>query len=475
MISFGIDFGTTNSAAVKMDLGVEPQKYGDETGRPLPSIVAIDIATGEMKGGRRVWENREFFAESSQYHLVPSVKWKLGTDEVWQTERGVLTPEDVASFILKSLSARALELGLEPIRKASITIPYNYPSQARISLRRAAAKAGIEVSTFITESTAALMRYLPDLKHCRNVAVFDWGGGTLDISILQIRDGSISELATDGMELAGDYIDSDLARAIHLIVMEQRKEAHQFESMSARNRDILLTQSERAKCRFETLPETDIALTSYGGAPATLRSLKRPWFESIIAPHIELAIDLLARTIEKAGLSPDAINRLLVIGGSAKLRLLHERLRHDPRFEAPLYVAKDAEWDVALGAASLQLAAGGYELSESLGIVLSDNSYYEILPPGSRVNDSRHSLTVSLVEDARQANIAIAHRQSPHKGFETILRFGVETLGFDLEPIHLRYWVSPDLVFTIEAESVTFGARSLTAHDYGKLRFSYHI
>ena len=60
------------------------------------------------------------------------------------------------------------------------------------------------MSTFITESTAALMRYLPDLKHCRNVAVFDWGGGTLDISILQIRDGSISELATDGMELAGD-------------------------------------------------------------------------------------------------------------------------------------------------------------------------------------------------------------------------------------------------------------------------------
>jgi molecular chaperone DnaK len=113
---------------------------------------------------------------------------------------------------------------------------------------------------------------------------------------------------------------------------------------------------------------------------------------------------LLARTIEKAGLSPDAINRLLVIGGSAKLRLLHERLRHNPRFEAALYVAKDAEWDVALGAASLQLAAGGYELSESLGIVLSDNSYYEILPPGSRVTDSRHSLTVSLVEDAKQAN-----------------------------------------------------------------------
>jgi molecular chaperone DnaK len=475
MTAFGIDFGTTNSAAVKVIPGGEPQKYGDETGRPLPSIVAIDIATGEMIGGRSVWENREFYAESQQYHLVKSVKWKLGTDEVWQTEKGVVTPEEVASFIFASLSKRAVDLGSEPIKTAAVTIPFDFPPHARIALRNAARSAGIEISTFITESTSALMRYIPHLKHCRNVAVFDWGGGTLDISILQIRDGRVSELATGGMDLAGDYIDVDVAQALHHILMEQRQHSQAFESMSARNRDSMLTQSEMAKCRFERFQETDIGLTSYGGAPATLRSLQRPWFESIISAHVDLAIDLLDKTINKSGLSSDAINRLLVIGGSARLRLLHERLRNDARFEAALYFAEDAEWDVALGAAYVQSSAGGYELAESIGIVLSDNSYYEILHPGSRVNGSRDSLTVSLVEDTRQANIVVATRSLPQSPFKNVLRFGVSTLGFDLEPINLCYGVSGDLVLTIEAQSASFGPRSRTIQNFGQLRFAYHI
>jgi molecular chaperone DnaK len=277
------------------------------------------------------------------------------------------------------------------------------------------------------------------------------------------------------MDLAGDSIDADLALALHRIVMDQRNQSIAFEAMSARNRDSMLTQCEMAKRRFERLEETDIALTSYGGAPATLRALQRSWFESIISTHVELAIDLLARTIEKAGLSPDAINRLLVIGGSARLRLLHERLRNDNRFAPSLQFADDAEWDVASGAAHVQGSAGGYELSESIGIVLSDNSYYEILPPGYRVNPSRDSVTVSLIEDARQANIVVATRSSPHLPVERVLRFGVSTLGFDLEPITLSYGVSADLIFTMEAQSASFGPRSRTSHNFGQLRFAYRI
>jgi molecular chaperone DnaK len=475
MAVFGIDFGTTNSAAVKLIRGAEPEKYGDEHGRPLPSIVAIDIANGEMHGGRDVWENREAYLESGRFRLVKSVKWKLGTDAVWQTEAGVITPEQVASFVLKTLSRRALEVGGESIKEAAVTIPYGFSPEARASLRNAARQAGIEISTFITESTSALMRYLPDLKHCRNVAVFDWGGGTLDISVLQIRNGSVHELATGGMDLAGDYIDADLAQVLHSIIMDERGASSEFAAMSARNRDSLLTQCERAKCRFEQLQETDVALTSYGGAPAVLRGRKREWFEKIISTHVDLAIELLDKTIQKAGLSADSINRTLVIGGSAKLRLLHERLRNDDRFQSALHFATDAEWDVATGAAIVQASSGGYELAESIGFVLSDNSYYEVLSPGWRVKPERDVMTVSLVEDSRQANIVVARRQSEAAGAETILRFSIPTLGFDLEPLTLRYGVSSDLIFTIEGDSGSFGPLSRTSRTFGELRFAYHI
>jgi molecular chaperone DnaK len=472
---FGIDFGTTNSAAVKLTSSAEPQKYGDDTGRPLPSIVALDKATGEAIGGRQVWENRERYAESEQYHLIGSVKWKLGTDEVWQTEEGVWTAEDVAAFVLSSLSLRAAELGVEPIRRAAITIPVDFPPRSRTSLRNAAAKAGIEVATFITESTAALIKHVPQLRHCRNIAVFDWGGGTLDISILEIRDNCVFELATDGMDLAGDSIDLDFARAIHHRVMEERRESIPFESMPAVDRDTLLTKCERAKCQFEKLQETDIVLTSYGGSPVTLRSIQRSWFESIIGTHVDLAIELLSRTVRKARLSPSDINRLLVVGGSARLRLLHERLRADPRFGAAFYSAEDAEWDVAYGAAVLQSSGGGYETAESLGILLSDNTYYEIVQPGSRVDTNSHSLNLSLIEDAREANIVVAKRNSKQLDVERVLAFGVGTLGFDLEAITLQYSITGDLVFRIQGESASVGPSSRTTREYGRMRFAYHL
>jgi molecular chaperone DnaK len=475
MTAFGIDFGTTNSAAVKLMAGGAVQRYGDETGGPLPSLVAIDRATGEMKAGRDVWARRQSLIESQEFYLVQSVKLKLGKDEGYQTEARYITPEDVASFIFKCLSERAQALGSEPIQTATVTIPFDFSPKARMSLRRAAMAAGIEISTFVTESTAALMRYIPDLKHCRNMAVFDWGGGTLDISILRIQDDCLIELATAGMDLAGDDIDRELAYSAHRLVMEKRGQSETFQSMPARSRDSMLTQCESAKRRFEKNEEADITLTSYGGAPAILPSLNRKWMESIVATHVDLAIDLLARTIVKAGLSFDSVQRILVIGGSAKLRLLHERLRNDERFEASVLFAEDAEWDVATGAALVQASAGGYELSESVGLVLSDNSYHEILHPGHRVNGAPKKIAVSLIEDSPQANIIMARRSSPHSRAEGILEFGVPTLGFDLEPVVLRYGITPDLVLSIEAESRNIGLKSKTMREFGQLKFAYRL
>ena len=475
MSVFGIDFGTTNSAAVKISAQGERHKYGDETGRPMPSIVAIDKATGEIIGGREVWENREKYAESPHHHLVQSVKLKLGTNETWQTEDGVKTPEHIAAWIFCALSDRAMKLGLEPITNAAITIPVDFPAGARTVLRRAAELAGIKVNGFVTESTAALMKYYLELQHCRHIAVFDWGGGTLDVSILELRNKKVSELAIDGMDLAGDSIDNEVARSVHEIIMQQRGESIAFDAMSAVDKDTLRTKCEQAKCDFERKAELDLILTSYGGRPAVIRGLRRDWFESIIVTYVDLAIDLLARTMEKAKLRPEDVNRLLIIGGTARLRLLHEKLRNDPRFSAALQPANDAEWDVAIGAAILQKAEGGYETSESIGLVLSDNSYYELIPPDFSVKHLRHSLTLSLIEDAPQANIVLAKKDGRHRSFEEILAFGVDTLGFDLEAILITYEVTPDLVFKLQAESKAVGVRSRQVRQYGALRFSYHL
>lgn len=474
MSVFGIDFGTTNSGAVKIAEHAEPQRYGDEFGAPYPSIVAIDRATGEAIGGRKVWEGRERYLESGQYHVIQSVKWQLGKDQLWATEQRTWTPRDVTAFILRQLSDRAAAVGVDPITRAAITIPVDFPPTARAELRKAAEMAGIQLSTFVTESTAAFMRYLHQLRHCHYVAVFDWGGGTLDISILEIRDGIIFELSTEGMEIAGDEIDLDLARAIHARIMEERHSAVAFESMAPGDRDNLRTKCERAKCQLSSTGSTDVLLTSYGGDPLHF-VVEREWFESLVTPHVDLAIETLTRAIEKCRLSFDSIDRLLIIGGSSKIRLLQEKLRADPRFSPALYISQEAEWDVAHGASIVEQSTGGYETAESIGVLLSDNSFYEIIACGERVFDKPREVALSLVEDSRQANIVIEKRaQRDSAGSDKILAFSVETLGFDLEELKLNYTISHDLILKIRAFSAVAG-ESHCAREYGKLRFAYHI
>lgn len=409
MVSFGIDFGTTNSSAVKCVENVEPLRFGDDAGRPFPSIVAIDKALGDAECGRNVWENRDEYIESGNYHVVRSVKWDLGTSKVWETESRIWTPEDVAAEILRKLSNRAETLGLEPITHAAISIPVGYPPAARAALRRAALQAGIVVSAFVNESTAALIRYLPALRHCRHVAVFDWGGGSLDISVLRLEGQKVYEIATEGMDIAGDAIDLDFAKAIHARTMESRRQSVAFESMPSIDRDNLRIKCETAKCQLSSQESTQILLTSYGGQTLN-ETVDRAWFESLISAHVDLAVELLSRTIEGAKLSFDAINRIIVIGGSSNLSLLHSTLSGDKRFAGAVLRSEGADWAVAEGAALVEGSKGGYETAESIGIILSDNSFYELVPPGERVFASPRSVSVSLVEDAKQANFIIATR-----------------------------------------------------------------
>ena len=476
MVSFGIDFGTTNSSAVKCVENAEPLRFGDDAGRPLPSIVAIDKGLGEAECGRHVWENRDEYVESGNYHVVRSVKWDLGTNKVWETESRIWTPEDIAAEILKKLSIRAQARGLEPITHAVVSIPVGYPPPARASLRKAASQAGIAVSAFVTESTAALIRYLPALRHCHHVAVFDWGGGSLDISVLRIDGQRVYEIATEGMDIAGDAIDLDLAKAIHARTMEFRKQNTPFESMSSIDSDNLRIKCETAKCQLSSLESTQILLTSYGGQTLN-ETVDRSWFESLIGAHVDLAVELLIKTIEGAKLSFDAINRIIVIGGSSNLRLLHSTLSNDKRFAGAILKSDEAEWAVAEGAAMVEGSKGGYETAESIGIILSDNSFYELIQPGERLFASPRSVSLSLVEESRQANIIIAKRGLDGLGGTParILEFGVDTLGFDLEQIDLSYSINDNLILRIEALSRTLGSRSRGLREYDKLRFGYHL
>jgi molecular chaperone DnaK len=197
----------------------------------------------------------------------------------------------------------------------------------------------------------------------------------------------------------------------------------------------------------------------------------------LISPHVDLAIELLIRTIQKAAISFDSIDRLLVIGGSSHLRLLHDKLRNDQRFAAAFQSTPDAEWDCAAGAALVSRTPGWHETAESIGVMLSDNSLHELIREGEVLTHEQNSLSLSLVEDAQQANFIIAKHANGRRKLakpEMVMEFGVPTAGFDLEYLDLEYCIDPDLVLKIQSRSRSLGARDVV-REYGNIRCAYRV
>jgi len=475
-VSYGIDFGTTNSAGVMLQ---EDHVYelGDATGRPLPSIVAIDKATGRMSVGREVWDTKEERIKSGREFVVQSVKRHLGKDQRWHTNERVFTPEDVAAKIFEGVAEQVKLRKAPPMTHAAVTIPVAFPASARAALRRAAGSAGITISTFIHEPTAALVRYLRKVRNHQYVAVFDWGGGTLDISVLKLKDNRVFELATRGLSQAGDDIDNCIARAVHTREFKKRGDERSYDNMATRDQDQLRIKCEDAKCEMSTRDEMDILVQDYGGGQPLDIAVTRQFLDGLVSPFVDRAIELLVQAVLAANISFEALDGLLVIGGSSKLRLLRERLFNDDRFNSALENSDAPEWDVALGAAVVDRMPSGYEIVESVGLILCDETFHTLVHPGERAYDRVKNVSVALVEDTTQANILLAKcDDAMGSGPRTrAFQFHVPTSGFDGERIELAYAISEDLTFRMNARSQTRGRNYEVAHEYEDLRFAYHI
>jgi molecular chaperone DnaK len=307
--------------------------------------------------------------------------------------------------------------------------------------------------------------------------VFDWGGGTLDISVLKLLDNRVFELATMGISLAGDDIDNELARAVHSREFKKRGDERPFDNMVTRDQDQLRTRCEIAKCEMSSRDQTEILVQNYGGQEPLDFLLTRQFFDALVNPFVNRAIELLVQAVFAANISFEALDGLLVIGGTSNLRLLRERLLSDDRFNSAIESSEGPEWDVALGAAVVDRMPTGYEVVDSVGLVLCDETFHPLVHPGEKAYSSEKTVSVSLVEDASQANIVLAKCDSATGvGLrKRAFQFQVPTAGFDGERIELAYVISEDLTFRVKARSQARGQSYEVMHEYEDLRFAYHI
>ena len=357
----GIDLGTTNSCVAVMEGGQPTVIPNSEGSRTTPSVVAF-------KGSERLVgqvAKRQMVANPE--HTIYSIKREMGTDYKVNIDGKQYSPEEISAMILSKLKQDAEAYLGQPVTQAVITVPAYFNDSQRQATKNAGKIAGLEVLRIINEPTAAALAYGLDKQDRKNqkILVYDLGGGTFDVSILEIGDGVFEVLSTNGnTRLGGDDFDN---RIMNLLVEEFKKENNIDLSTDKLAMQRLKEAAEKAKIELSTLSSTTISLpfiTADATGPKHLEyTLTRAKFESMIADLVDQTLVCTRNALKDAGLSKSDIANVVLVGGSTRVPCVVDALSK----EIPVTPFKGINPDecVAIGA-SIQAGVLGGEVKDVL-------------------------------------------------------------------------------------------------------------
>lgn len=320
----GIDLGTTNSCVAVMEGGEPVVIPNSEGSRTTPSVVAFS-KTGE----RLVGQVAKRQAITNPERTIISIKRDMGTDRRIDIDGKKFTPQEISAMILQKLKADAEAYLGETITQAVITVPAYFSDSQRQATKDAGKIAGLEVLRIVNEPTAAALAYGLDKEHDQKIMVYDLGGGTFDVSILEIGDGVFEVLATNGNNrLGGDDFDQ---RIIDYLIETFKKENGIDLSTDKMALQRLKEAAEKAKIELSGVTTTNINLpfiTADATGPKHLdMTLTRAKFEELTADLVEKTMVPTRQALQDAGLTPDKIDKVLLVGGSTRIPAVQEAVK----------------------------------------------------------------------------------------------------------------------------------------------------
>ncbi len=320
----GIDLGTTNSCVAVMEGGEPVVIPNAEGNRTTPSVVAFS-KTGE----RLVGQVAKRQAITNPERTIISIKRDMGTDRKVRIDDKDYTPQEISAMILQKMKAEAEGYLGESVSQAVITVPAYFSDAQRQATKDAGKIAGLEVLRIINEPTAAALAYGLDKEHDQKILVFDLGGGTFDVSLLEIGDGVFEVLATHGNNrLGGDDFDQR--------VIDWMAEGFKRENGIDLRADKMAMQrlkeaAEKAKIELSGVSQTNINLpfiTADATGPKHLdMNLTRAKFDELTADLVEKTMEPTRKALSDAGLSPNEIDKILLVGGSTRIPAVQEAVK----------------------------------------------------------------------------------------------------------------------------------------------------
>ncbi|MES2121778.1 MAG: molecular chaperone DnaK [Chlamydiota bacterium] len=341
----GIDLGTTNSCVAIMEGGSPKVIANAEGGRTTPSVVAykggerlVGVAAKRQavtNPERTLFSAKRFIGrkyaevQSETSHVPYKVTQNANGDAVFEIDGKLLTPEEVGAQVLMKMKETAEAYLGEKITEAVITVPAYFNDSQRQSTKDAGRIAGLDVKRIIPEPTAAALAYGLDKQHDKKIAVFDLGGGTFDISILEIGDGVFEVLSTNGdTHLGGDDFDNAI---LHWMLDEFKKESGIDLSKDKMALQRLRDAAEKAKIELSGTQTTEINqpfITMDATGPKHLAlTLNRAKLESLVHDLIERTVEPCIKALKDSGLSKDKIDEVILVGGMSRMPSVERKVK----------------------------------------------------------------------------------------------------------------------------------------------------
>ena len=320
----GIDLGTTNSCVAVMEGGEPTVITNPEGARTTPSVVAF-TKTGE----RLVGQVAKRQAITNPDRTISSIKRDMGTDRKVTIDDKSYSPQEISAMILQKLKSDAESYLGETVSQAVITVPAYFSDAQRQATKDAGKIAGLEVLRIINEPTAAALAYGLDKDNDQKIMVYDLGGGTFDVSILEIGDGVFEVLATSGNNrLGGDDFDE---KVMNYLADEFQKENGIDLRQDKMALQRLKEAAEKAKIELSGVMSTNINLpfiTADQSGPKHLDiTLTRAQFDSLTADLVEKTMEPTRNALRDAGLSAGDINKVLLVGGSSRIPAVQDAVQ----------------------------------------------------------------------------------------------------------------------------------------------------
>ena len=320
----GIDLGTTNSCVAVLEGGKPVVIPNGEGQRTTPSIVAFS-----KNGERLVGDPAKRQAVTNVDRTVASVKRQMGTDRRVKIDGKKYSPQEISAMILQKLKKDAEEYLGESVEQAVITVPAYFSDAQRQATKDAGKIAGLKVERIINEPTAAALAYGLDKSQSQKIMVYDLGGGTFDVSVIEIGDGVVEVLATAGdNHLGGDDFD---ARVVEYLLKEFRKQEGIDLSKDRTAVQRIMEEAEKAKKELSSAMTVQINLpfitTDSSGPKHMDLTLTRAKFQELTYDLVDRTSGPVNQALSDAGISASQLNMVLLIGGSTRMPAVSEKVK----------------------------------------------------------------------------------------------------------------------------------------------------